>query len=506
MLLLATDGGNKMSTPTGFMQFTRQLPGDRSPLERVQDWQEFHKHLTDQELQRQGARCMDCGTPYCHTGMEMSGGTSGCPLHNLIPEWNHLVYRGLWREALDRLHRTNNFPEFTGRVCPAPCEGSCTVGLIGQPVTIKTIEQAIIDRGSDEGWIVPEPPTRRTGHRVAIVGSGPAGLACAAQLNKAGHEVTVYERSDRIGGLLMYGIPTMKLDKAVVQRRVDLLAAEGVKFVTNTEIGKDIMAQQLIEQYDAVVLCGGATKPRQFEIEGSHLQGVHYAMPYLNGTIKSYLDSGLRDGQYISAAGKDVIVIGGGDTGSDCVATALRHGCRSITQFGTHAKAPLERDSLANPWPQFPNVYTLDYAQQEAKALYGRDPREFSIMTTRFVGDEQGNLQELHTVQIQRSVDAAGRKSYEPVPGTERVFPAQLALIAIGFDGPEATLIDELGLETDRRSNVKARYGKYSTNVDKVFAAGDMRRGQSLVVWAIQEGRDAAREVDKYLTGSSLLP
>lgn len=492
-----------MSKPTGFMEYSRQLPGDRSPSERIKDWQEFHDHMSDEQLQEQGARCMDCGTPYCHTGIDMVGGTSGCPLHNLIPEWNNLVYRGQWKDALDRLHKTNNFPEFTGRVCPAPCEGSCTVGLIGQPVTIKTIEQAIVDKGFEEGWIVPEPPERRTGYRVAVVGSGPAGLACAAQLNKAGHEVTVFERSDRIGGLLMYGIPTMKLDKAVVQRRVDLLAAEGVQFVTNTEIGKDIPAKQLVEEFDAVVLCGGATKPREFNIEGSELKGVQYAMPYLNGTIKSYLDSGLKDGQYLSAEGKDVIVIGGGDTGSDCVATALRHGCSSVTQFGTHAKAPLERDPISNPWPQFPNVYTLDYAHEEAKALFGSDPREFSIMTTKFVGDEDGNLKELHTVQIQRIVDETGRKIYQPIPGTERVFPAQLALIAIGFDGPEQGIVGELGLETDRRSNVKARYGKYNTNVDKVFAAGDMRRGQSLVVWAIHEGREAAREVDKYLTATS---
>ncbi|MCH1639097.1 glutamate synthase subunit beta [Paenibacillus timonensis] len=494
-----------MSTPTGFMEFKRELPGDRSPSERVKDWEEFHKHMSDEELRTQGARCMDCGTPYCHTGIDMVGGTAGCPVHNLIPEWNNLVYRDLWKEALDRLHKTNNFPEFTGRVCPAPCEGSCTVGLIGQPVTIKTIEQAIIDKGFEEGWVVPEPPEKRTGRKVAVVGSGPAGLACAAQLNKAGHEVTVYERSDRIGGLLMYGIPTMKLDKSVVQRRADLLAAEGVKFVTNTEIGKDIQAQQLVDEFDAVVLCGGATKPREFNIEGSNLNGVHYAMPFLNGTIKSYLDSGLTDGQYLSAEGKDVIVIGGGDTGSDCVATALRHGCRSITQFGTHGKAPLERDPINNPWPQFPNVYTLDYAQEEAKALFGSDPREFSIMTTRFVGDENGNLKELHTVQIQRMVDESGRKIYQPIPGTERVFPAQMALIAIGFDGPESTLADQLGLERDRRTNVKAKYGQFKTNVDKVFAAGDMRRGQSLVVWAINEGREAAREVDKYLMGSTVL-
>jgi glutamate synthases, NADH/NADPH, small subunit len=495
-----------MSTPTGFMEFKRELPADRDPVERIKDWEEFHLHMDEEQLRTQGARCMDCGTPYCHTGMELAGNASGCPVNNLIPEWNNLIYRGLWREALDRLHKTNNFPEFTGRVCPAPCEGSCTVGLIGQPVTIKTIEQAIIDRGFDEGWVVPQPPKERTGKRVAVVGSGPAGLAAAAQLNKAGHLVTVYERADRIGGLLTYGIPTMKLDKGVVQRRVDLLEAEGVTFITNTEIGKDIPAQQLVDDFDAVVLCGGATKSRDVSMEGRELKGIYQAMDYLNGTIKSYLDSNLEDGNYISAKDKDVIVIGGGDTGTDCVATALRHGCRSVTQFGTHAKAPLERDVVNNPWPQFPNVYTLDYAHEEAKALYGQDPRAFSVLTKKFVGDENGNLKELHTVQIERTVDETGRKIYTEIPGTEKVWKADIVLIAVGFEGPESTIINELGLEQDRRSNVKAKYGKYVTNVDKVFAAGDMRRGQSLVVWAINEGREAAREVDKFLMGSSMLP
>ncbi|MCQ6560134.1 glutamate synthase subunit beta [Paenibacillus mendelii] len=495
-----------MSTPTGFMDYRRELPADRDPLERVKDWEEFHKHFSEDQLRTQGARCMDCGTPYCHTGIELPGGTSGCPVNNLIPEWNNLIYRGLWRDALDRLHKTNNFPEFTGRVCPAPCEGSCTVGLIGDAVTIKTIEQAIIDKGFDEGWVVPQPPQVRTGKRVAVVGSGPAGLACAAQLNKAGHHVTVYERADRIGGLLTYGIPAMKLDKKVVQRRVDLLEAEGIEFVTNTEIGKDIKAEQLVSDFDAVVLCGGATKAREVEIEGRQLNGIHLAMDYLNGSIKSYLDSNMTDGNYISAKDKNVIVIGGGDTGTDCVATALRHGCKSITQFGTHAKAPLERDMVNNPWPQFPNVYTLDYAQEEARAIYGEDPRAFSVLTKKFVGDENGNVKELHTVQIERTVDETGRKIYKEIPGTEKVWPADIVMIAVGFEGPEKLLIDQLGLEQDRRSNVKAAYGKYTTSLDKVFAAGDMRRGQSLVVWAINEGREAAREVDRYLVGSTMLP
>jgi len=488
------------------MEYKREIPRDRDPLERVRDWYEFHLHMEEDQLRTQGARCMDCGTPYCHTGIELGGGVSGCPLHNLIPEWNNLVYRGLWREALDRLHKTNNFPEFTGRVCPAPCEGSCTVGLIGEPVAIKTIEQAIVDRGFDEGWIVPQPPQMRTGKRVAIVGSGPAGLAAAAQLNKAGHYVTVYERADRIGGLLMYGIPTMKLDKSIVERRVNLLRAEGVEFVTNTEIGRDIPAQRLVEEYDAVLLCAGATKARDVEIEGRGLKGIHMAMDFLNATIKSYLESGLADGNYIDAKDKDVIVIGGGDTGTDCVATALRHGCRSVTQFGTHAKAPLTRDPVKNPWPQFPNVYTLDYAHEEAKALFGEDPRAFAVLTKKFVGDENGHVKELHTVNIERIVDETGRKIYKEIPGTERVWKADLVLIAVGFEGPEQTLIQQLGLETDRRSNVKAEYGKYRTNVEKVFAAGDMRRGQSLVVWAINEGREAAREIDRYLMGTTQLP
>jgi glutamate synthase (NADPH/NADH) small chain len=488
------------------MDYKRELPADRDPLERIKDWEEFHKHFSEDQLRTQGARCMDCGTPYCHTGIELPGGASGCPVNNLIPEWNNLIYRGLWREALDRLHKTNNFPEFTGRVCPAPCEGSCTVGLIGDPVTIKSIEQSIIDKGFDEGWVVPQPPQMRTGKKVAVVGSGPAGMACAAQLNKAGHTVTVYERADRIGGLLVYGIPTMKLDKKIVQRRVDLLEAEGVQFVVNTEIGKDVPAQQLMDEFDAVVLCGGATKPREVDIEGRELNGIHKAMDYLNGTIKSYLDSNLTDGNYISAKDKNVIVIGGGDTGTDCVATALRHGCKSVTQFGTVPKAPLERDQVRNPWPQFPNVYTLDYAQEEARALYGQDPRAFSVLTKKFVGDENGNVKELHTVRIERTVDETGRRIYKEIPGTEEVWPADLVMIAIGFEGPENTIIEQLGLEQDRRTNVKAEYGKYRTSVDKVFAAGDMRRGQSLVVWAINEGREAAREVDRFLMGTTMLP
>lgn len=494
-----------MGKSTGFMEFRRELPPEVNPLDRIHHWREFQSKATEELLKEQGARCMDCGIPFCHTGQIINGMAAGCPVNNLIPEWNDLVYRGLWRQALDRLHQTNNFPEFTGRVCPAPCEGSCTVGLNDTPVTIKNIEKAIVDKGFAEGWIVPEPPEVRTGKKVAVVGSGPSGLACAAQLNKAGHLVTVYERADRIGGLLMYGIPNMKLDKKTVERRVELLRQEGITFVTGTEIGKDISASQLMEQFDAVVICGGATKGRDLPIEGRGLKGIHLAMEFLHKNTKSLLDSDHEDEQYISAEGKDVIVIGGGDTGTDCVGTSLRHGCKSVTQFEIMAKPP-ETRADNNPWPQFPRVYKLDYGQEEAKALYGSDPRQYLISTKRFVGDEEGNLKELHTVGMEWKVDANGRFGPVEVPGTEQVWPAQLVMLAMGFLGPENTVLDQLGVEKDERSNAKADYGKYATSVKGVFAAGDMRRGQSLVVWAINEGREAARECDRYLMGDTMLP
>lgn len=496
-----------MGKPTGFMEFTRQVPTERMPLDRLHDWNEFHLHMASGELQTQGARCMDCGIPFCHTGTLISGMASGCPINNLIPEWNDLVYRGRWREALDRLHATNNFPEFTGRVCPAPCEGSCTLGINEPPVTIKNIEVSIIDHGFEEGWVVPHPPARRTGKKVAVVGSGPSGLACAAQLNTAGHSVTVYERADRIGGLLMYGIPNMKLDKAVVQRRIDLLAAEGVTFVTNTEIGKDLPARTLREEFDAVVLCCGATKPRDLPIEGRDLKGIHFAMQFLHGNTKSLLDqysNGSGHHPAISAEGLDVIVIGGGDTGTDCVGTSLRQKCKSLVQFEILPQPPLERQS-DNPWPEWPKILRVDYGQAEAIARDGGDPRHYSILTKKFVGDENGRVKELHTVQVEwQSVN--GRFVPVDIPGTEKVWPAQLVLLALGFLGPEDRIIEELALERDPRSNVKAEYGKFATSVEGVFSAGDMRRGQSLVVWAINEGRAAARECDRYLMGETSLP
>ena len=494
-----------MGKPTGFLEYPRELPLVRHPAERIHDWTEFHEHTDEKKLRTQGARCMDCGVPFCHTGALIEGMAAGCPINNLIPEWNDLVYRGLWREALDRLHKTNNFPEFTGRVCPAPCEGSCVLGINEPPVTIKSIECAIVDKGFEEGWIVPEPPAVRTNKKVAVVGSGPAGLAAAAQLNRAGHWVTVFERADRAGGLLMYGIPNMKLDKRhVVQRRIDLMKAEGVAFVTHCEVGTDYPAEKLRKQFDAIVLCGGATKPRDLPIEGRSLGGIHFAMEFLHANTKSLLDSQHADGKYISAKGKDVIVIGGGDTGTDCVGTSMRHGCKSLVQFEILPMPPLER-APDNPWPQWPKVYKLDYGQEEAEAIFGKDPREYLIQTKKLVGDDHGHVKELHTVRVEWVKDN-GRTIPREVPGSERVFPAQLVLLAMGFLGPENQLLDQLGVEKDARTNAKADHGKFATSVRGVFAAGDMRRGQSLVVWAINEGRGAARECDRYLMGDTQLP
>jgi glutamate synthase (NADPH/NADH) small chain len=493
-----------MGKPTGFLEIKCELPADRSPTERARDWKEFHLHMPVEKLQQQGARCMDCGIPFCHTGALFSGMASGCPINNLIPEWNDLVYRGLWKEALARLHKTNNFPEFTGRVCPAPCEGSCVLGINEPPVTIKNIEVAIIDRGWDEGWVTAEPPKARTSKKVAVVGSGPAGLCAAAQLNKAGHTVTVFERADRVGGLLMYGIPNMKLDKAVVQRRIDLLAQEGVRFVTNTEVGRNYPAKQLLEEFHATVLCTGATKPRDLSIEGRPLHGVHFAMEFLTANTKSLLD-GTRNGNFISAEGKDVMVIGGGDTGTDCVGTAMRHGCQSLVQLEILPKPPLQR-AANNPWPEWPKVYRLDYGQEEAAAAFGDDPRVYCMTARRFLGDEQGRLKQAEIIQIEWQTDDKGRFVPKEIPGTEKIVPCQLALLAMGFLGPEDQLVQQLGVERDERSNVKAQLEMYTTSIPGVFAAGDCRRGQSLVVWAFNEGRGAARECDRYLMGQTDLP
>jgi len=494
-----------MGKPTGFIEYLRELPLDREATKRISDWNEFHHHMEEKKLQQQAARCMDCGIPFCHTGTLLSGMASGCPINNLIPEWNDLVYRGLWKEALDRLHKTNNFPDFTGRVCPAPCEGSCVLGIHAPPVTIKNIECTIIDKGWDEGWVVPEPPKVRTGKKVAVVGSGPAGLCAAAQLNKAGHTVTVFERADRVGGLLMYGIPNMKLDKEkVVLRRVKQLEQEGIQFVTNTEVGKNHPVDKLLKEFDAVVLCTGATKPRDLPIEGRNLKGVHFAMEFLHANTRALLD-GHKNGNYISAAGKDVMVIGGGDTGTDCVGTSMRHGCNSLVQLEILPKPPMDR-ATDNPWPEWPKVYRLDYGQEEAAAKFGNDPRIYLITAKKFVGDDTGHVKEVHTVQIQWERNDKGQFVPKEIPGTEQVRPVQLVLLAMGFLGPEQPLLEALGVERDPRTNVKADYNKYQTSIPNVFAAGDCRRGQSLVVWAFNEGRGAARECDRYLMGSTDLP
>ncbi len=493
-----------MGKPTGFKEIAREVPADALPKERLKHWNEFHEHMPEKKLESQGARCMDCGIPFCHTGTLLAGMASGCPINNLIPEWNDLVYRGLWREALDRLHKTNNFPEFTGRVCPAPCEGSCVLGISEPPVTIKSIEASIIDKAFSEGWVKPQPPAVRTGKKVAVVGSGPAGLACAAQLNRAGHEVTVYERADRIGGLLMYGIPNMKLDKKVVQRRVDLLTQEGIKFVTNTEVGVQIPAEKLLKDFDATVLCGGATKPRDLPIEGRTLKGVHFAMEFLHGNTKHLLDSKGGE-QPISAKDKDVVVIGGGDTGTDCVGTSMRQGCRSLIQLEIMGKPP-ENRAADNPWPQWPKVYKMDYGQEEAAAVFGEDPRQYLVTAKRFVSDDKGFLKGVQIVKVEWQKDPSGRMVPKEIPGTDKVLPAQRVFLAMGFLGPEDTVLKGLNVQQDERSNVKAEFGKFATSVKSVFAAGDMRRGQSLVVWAINEGRGCAKAVDEYLMGRSDLP
>ncbi len=494
-----------MGKPTGFMEYLREVAKEVAPADRIRNWDEFHLPMPEENLRIQGARCMDCGTPFCHTGITISGMASGCPINNLIPEWNDLVYRGLWEEALERLHKTNNFPEFTGRVCPAPCEGSCVLGITSPPVTIKNIEYSIVEKGWEAGWITPNPPQQRTGKKVAVIGSGPAGLSAAAQLNSAGHWVTVYERADRPGGLLMYGIPNMKLDKQqVVQRRLDVLEAEGVTFVCNTEVGKDLPAEILLEEFDSVVLCTGSTRPRDLPIPGRELKGIHFAMEFLTENTRAVLDQAYG-AHYMSAAGKDVVIIGGGDTGTDCVGTSIRHGCTSVTQVEIMPQPP-ETRSAGNPWPEWPKVYKLDYGQEEAAAMFGDDPRAYLTTATQFEGDDQGQVKAVHTVQIQWGKDETGRFVPQNVPGTEKVIPAQVVLLAMGFLGPEQPLLDALGLERDGRSNVKAEHEQYTTSIPGVFAAGDCRRGQSLVVWAINEGRGAARECDRYLMGTTELP
>lgn len=486
-----------MGKPTGFKDYQRQAVPYREPLVRITDFAEIFTDPGEDHLRTQGARCMDCGVPFCQS-------TSGCPIDNLIPEWNDLVYEGRWQEALERLHKTNNFPEFTGRTCPAPCEGACVLGIIDPAVTIKNIENAIVDRGWEEGWIVPQKPASRTGKSVAIVGSGPAGLAAAAQLNSVGHQVTVYERSDRIGGLLMYGIPNMKLDKQVVQRRLAQMEEEGVTFITNADVGRTIDASDLAEKNDAMLLATGATKPRDLPIEGRDLEGIHFAMEFLTANTKSLLDSNHQDGNFISARDKNVVVIGGGDTGCDCIGTSVRHGCKSLVNLEIVPQPPNER-AADNPWPQWPRIFRTDYGHAEVAEKYGADPRQFAIETLEFIGDDQGRLTGLKVSQVDWSTPVEGGAPFRRVEGSEQVIEADLVLLAMGFLGPEDYVSKLLGVDVDPRSNYQAEHGRFTTSVEGVFAAGDCRRGQSLVVWAINEGRGAARAIDQYLMGSSNL-
>ncbi len=493
-----------MGRPTGFLEIARRPAAARPPLERIGDWSDAHPRLPDAALVEQAARCMDCGVPYCHTGAVISGMAAGCPLNNLVPEWNDLVHRGQWHEAWIRLHRTNDFPEFTGRVCPAPCEGSCTVGLNGDPVAIKTIEQEIADRAWESGWVVPMPPLARTGRTVAIVGSGPAGLAAADQLNRAGHLVTVFERAGRIGGLLMYGIPAMKLDKAVVERRVGLMEEEGVLFRAGVTIGADVPVEELLDGFDAVVLATGSTVARDLAVPGRDLGGIHPAMSFLRGNTRRLLDGGASAEAPIDAAGKDVVVIGGGDTGTDCLGTAIRQGARSVRQLEILERPPDER-APDNPWPEWPKVYRLDYGQEEASALWDEDPRRYGTTTRRFLGRNE-HVTGVEIADVAWTMGPDGRPALREVPGTTETIAADLVLLALGFAGPEPALPKAFGCELDSRGSVRAGADRM-TSVPGVFAAGDCVRGQSLVVWAIREGRTAAQGVDRYLMrGETVLP
>ena len=479
-----------MGKATGFKEFDRQTVPYRDAGERMLDFKEIYTVPDEAHLATQGARCMDCGVPFCQSN-------NGCPISNLIPEWNDLVYKHQWRDALDRLHKTNNFPEFTGRVCPAPCEGACVLGITNPAVTIKNIEAAIIDRGFEEGWVVPEPPEHRTGKTIAVVGSGPCGLSAAAQLNKAGHTVTVFEREDRIGGLLMYGIPNMKLEKNTIERRVDILRKEGIEFLVNQDVGKNVDPAALVNDFDAVLLATGATVARDLPIPGREGPGVHLAMEFLTANTKSLLDSNLENSQFISAKDKKVIVIGGGDTGTDCIGTSLRHGCKSLVNFELLPQPP-ETRSEDNPWPLWPKIFRVDYGHAESADRFGKDPREYSVLSKSFIRSDDGTLKGVVTVDVDHNL--------KEIPGSERTFEADLVLLSMGFLQPEHYINEALNLDIDARGNFTADNVNFRTSVAKVYAAADCRRGQDLVVRALNEGREAAREIDRDLMGFSELP
>ena len=490
-----------MGKPTGFLEYVRVNGKAAAPLERIKNFNEFHTPLTEAQQRKQGARCMECGVPFCQSGMMMNGMVSGCPLHNLVPEWNDLVYTGNWGQAYNRLKKTNSFPEFTSRVCPAPCEAACTCGLNGDPVSIKENEHAIIEKAYETGAAGPRPPKLRTDKKIAVIGSGPSGLAAADQLNKRGHNVTVFEREDRVGGLLMYGIPNMKLEKQIIDRKINVMKEEGVTFVTCANVGKNYKAAKLLKEFDSVVLACGASNPRDINVPGRDAEGIYFAVDFLKSTTKSLLNSNLEDGNYISAKDKHVIVIGGGDTGNDCVGTAIRHGCASVTQLEMMPKLP-EKRTENNSWPEWPRILKTDYGQEEAIAVFGHDPRIYQTTVKEFVKDESGKLVKAILISLKAEKNPeTGRMSMVPVEGSEKEVPADLVLIAAGFLGAQAYVADAFGVELNVRTNVATEAGKYATNVEKVFTAGDMHRGQSLVVWAIHEGRDVAKEVDKYLMG-----
>lgn len=490
-----------MGKPTGFMDYERQVSKAEDPKSRIKHFNEFHTHLPKKEQQLQGARCMECGVPFCQAGLTLAGMTSGCPLHNLVPEWNDLVYTGNWEQAYKRLKKTNNFPEFTSRVCPALCENACTCGLNGDAVSTKENEYAIIENAYEMGYADPVIPKQRTGKKVAVIGSGPSGLAVADQLNKRGHLVTVYERSDRVGGLLMYGIPNMKLEKHIIDRKIHVMKAEGITFVTNTDIGKDIKPSKLLKEFDKVVLCCGSSNPRDIKAPGRDAEGIYFAVDFLSRNTKSLLDSDLKDGKNISAKGKNVIIIGGGDTGNDCVGTCVRHGCKSVTQIEMMPKAPDKR-AENNPWPQWPKICKTDYGQEEAIAVFGHDPRIYESTVKEFIKDKSGKLKAVKIVGLSWEKDpATGRMISKEVAGSERVMDCELVLIAAGFLGAQKYVTDAFGVDLNERTNVKTASESFQTSVENVFVAGDMHTGQSLVVKAIRQGRECAREVDESLMG-----
>lgn len=490
-----------MGKPTGFMEYKREDAPAFSVKERIKNYNEFHTPLSQEEQKKQGARCMECGVPFCQAGMVVGNMVSGCPLNNLIPEWNDLIFKGAWEQAYNRLKMTSNFPEFTSRVCPALCEKACTCGANGDPVTVKANEYSIVENAYVQGYACAKPPKVRTGKKIAIIGSGPSGLAAADQLNLRGHSVTVFERSDRVGGLLMYGIPNMKLEKSVIDRKINIMKEEGVEFKTNVNVGKDVKASELLKNYDRVILACGASHPRDITVEGRDANGIYFAVDFLKSTTKSLLDNDLKDGTYISAKGKNVMVIGGGDTGNDCVGTSIRHGAKSVLQLEMMPKLPDER-TADNPWPQWPRVCKTDYGQEEAIEVFGHDPRVYQTTVKEFLKDKNGNVKGAILVKLSPEKDKkTGRMIMTPVAGSEYKVDVELVLIAAGFLGSESYVTNAFGVETNARTNVATQPNSFKTNVDRVFTAGDMHRGQSLVVWAIREGRDAAREVDESLMG-----